>query len=78
MDHFMKCKDYKQKNKYETNWKEIIEDSSRNEEKILVAKEAIERRKLRKKTFAGWPTSSTGSRGSIMFLYFVEHDKDEI
>ena len=46
----MKCKDYKQKNKYEKkNWKEIIEDSSRNEEKILVAKEAIERRKLRKK-----------------------------
>ena len=49
MDHFMKCQDYKQKNKYETNWKEIIEDSSRNKEKNLVAKEAIERRKLRKK-----------------------------
>ena len=49
MDHFMKCKYYKQTKKYETNWKEIIEDSTRNEEKILVAKEAIERKKLRKK-----------------------------
>ena len=42
MDNCIKCKDYKQKNKYETNWKEIMEDSSRNEEKILAAKEAIE------------------------------------
>ena len=26
-DHFMKCKNYKKENKYETNWKEIIQDS---------------------------------------------------
>ena len=48
-DHFMKCKNYKKENKYETNWKEIIQDSSKNKEKLIIAREAIERRNMRKK-----------------------------
>ena len=64
-DHFMKCKNYKKENKYETNWKEIIQDGSKNKEKLIIAREAIERRNMRKKTSTGWPTSS-GSQGSIV------------
>ena len=70
----MKCKNYKKENKYETNWKEIIQDSSKNKEKLIIAREAIERRNMRKKLLqVGLPQVAPKAP-----QFNVEHLRDEI
>ena len=59
MEHFMTCESYGRKNK--TNWRKIYENDSAIEEKIAIAKEAIERKTVRKNLQEGGQTSTLGS-----------------
>ena len=59
MEHFMTCESYGRKNK--TNWRKIYENDSAIEEKIAIAKEAIERKTVRNNLQEGGQTSTLGS-----------------
>ena len=68
MEHFMTCESYGRKNK--TNWRKIYENDSAIEEKIAIAKEAIERKTVRNNLQEGGQTSTL-----FFFLYFITENK---
>ena len=51
----MKCRDYKQKNKYETNWKEIIEEIIEEMRRRSQLPKGNREEETEEKSSADWP-----------------------